>query len=69
MYLLAFSDLSVSTGCCATLDHIVTYLFQQLQKASKSSNAQKEVEKHPGLKIIEMQPNILQEVGKADNFV
>eukprot|EP00794_Sanderia_malayensis_P005744 gene5744-6446_t len=55
-------DLSVLTGCCATLDHIVTYLFQQLQKASKSSDAQTEVEKHPALKIIEMQPNMLQEM-------
>ena len=55
-------DSSVSTGCCATLDHIVTYLFQQLQKASKSSDAQKEVEKHPALKIIELQPNMLQQV-------
>lgn len=57
-----FTDSSVSTGCCATLDHIVTYLFQQLQKASKSNDAQKEVEKHPALKIIDMQPNILQQV-------
>jgi len=55
-------DSSVSTGCCATLDHIVTYLFQQLQKASKSSDAQKEVEKHPALKIIELQPNMLQQM-------
>eukprot|EP00795_Rhopilema_esculentum_P012102 gene12102-2703_t len=54
-------DPSISTGCCATLDHIVTYLFQQLQKASKSSDAQKEVEKHPALKVIEMQPNILKQ--------
>ncbi|XP_065071975.1 exportin-7-like [Rhopilema esculentum] len=55
-------DPSISTGCCATLDHIVTYLFQQLQKASKSSDAQKEVEKHPALKVIEMQPNILKQM-------
>lgn len=24
------SDTMVCTGCCATLDHIVTYLFKQL---------------------------------------
>ncbi len=34
----------------------------QLQKASKSNDAQKEVDKHPALKIIEMQPSILQQV-------
>lgn len=25
-----FPDTMVCTGCCATLDHIVTYLFKQL---------------------------------------
>lgn len=29
------SDTMVCTGCCATLDHIVTYLFKQLYQKGK----------------------------------
>lgn len=29
-YNFLISDTMVCTGCCATLDHIVTYLFKQL---------------------------------------
>lgn len=25
-----FIDMSICTGCCTTLDHIVTYVFKQL---------------------------------------
>ena len=27
---LVFADTMVCTGCCATLDHIVTYLFKKV---------------------------------------
>ncbi|PIK61768.1 putative exportin-7-like [Apostichopus japonicus] len=33
-------DTMVCTGCCATLDHIVTYLFKQLHKTGKNKNDQ-----------------------------
>lgn len=37
LYLYYFADTMVCTGCCATLDHIVTYLFKQLtQKGIKN---------------------------------
>jgi len=58
---LAALDLGVSTGCCAALDHIVTYLFTNWQKASKSG-MQKEMDQHPALKILEMRPEILQQM-------
>lgn len=36
---LSILDTMVCTGCCATLDHIVTYLFKQLtQKGKRKSN-------------------------------
>ena len=62
-------DTMVCTGCCATLDHIVTYLFKWISKSSK---------KQPGLmkdpltgvaregeaclKVLEMHPEILQQM-------
>lgn len=55
-------DLSISTGCCAALDHIVTYLFTHFQKASKSANPMKDVDQHPALKILEHRPVIFQQV-------
>lgn len=63
-------DLSVSTGCCAALDHIVTYLFTNWQKATKSDNPMKDVSQHPALKILELRSEIFQQVRKcwSDNF-
>ena len=34
-----FSDTMVCTGCCATLDHIVTYLFKQVMMKGKKDKA------------------------------
>ena len=52
-------DLGVSTGCCAALDHIVTYLFTNWQKATK--NEMKD-EQHPALKILQLRPEIFQQM-------
>ena len=35
---LLFTDTMVCTGCCATLDHIVTYLFKQVMMKGNSSS-------------------------------
>lgn len=32
IYVFLVLDTMVCTGCCATLDHIVTYLFKQLSQ-------------------------------------
>jgi len=53
-------DLGVSTGCCAALDHIITYLFSHYQKAGKDVNSMKE--RHPALKILELRPEIFQQM-------
>lgn len=45
----------ICTGCCATLDHIVTYLFKQLHKTGKNKN-----EQFP--KIMDIPREILQQV-------
>lgn len=55
-------ELSVSTGCCAALDHIVTYLFTNWQKATKSDNPMKEMSEHPALKILELRSEIFQQM-------
>ncbi|XP_076368513.1 ran-binding protein 16 isoform X1 [Tachypleus tridentatus] len=56
-------DTMVCTGCCATLDHIVTYLFKRLSKTSKKV-------RHPSgqqdgeacLRVLEHHPEILQQM-------
>jgi len=52
-------DTMVCTGCCATLDNIITYLFKKLtRKQSKPTN----VESDTFLRILELHPDILQQV-------
>lgn len=52
----------VSTGCCATLDNIITYLFRRL------INKKKQLPNHVPdgeaiLSLLEARPEILQQVG------
>ncbi|XP_043194431.1 exportin-7-B-like isoform X2 [Amphibalanus amphitrite] len=54
-------DTMVCTGCCATLDHIVTFTFKQLAQKGKK----KPVHNPSGeaiLQILERQPEILQQL-------
>lgn len=53
-------DTMVCTGCCATLDHIVTYLFKWLSKTTKKSGPTAGSE--TCLKVLEIQPEILQQM-------
>ena len=56
-------DTMVCTGCCATLDHIVTYLFKWLSKTSKKTpNTGLVRESETCLKVLELQPEILQQM-------
>ncbi|XP_050294230.1 exportin-7 isoform X2 [Anthonomus grandis grandis] len=59
-----YTDTMVCTGCCATLDHIVTYLFKQLTQ--KAYPGKKTTLPQGGgdmfLKILEMHPEILQQI-------
>uniref|UniRef100_A0A8D8RPF3 Exportin-7 n=2 Tax=Cacopsylla melanoneura TaxID=428564 RepID=A0A8D8RPF3_9HEMI len=60
-----YTDTMVCTGCCATLDHIVTYLFKQITNKGKKKTGR------PGasptgtdmfLQVLEVRPEILQQI-------
>ncbi|RZF34199.1 hypothetical protein LSTR_LSTR003609 [Laodelphax striatellus] len=54
-------DTMVCTGCCTTLDHIVTYLFKQLsQKGKKRQGAPTGNDMF--LQVLELHPEILQQM-------
>lgn len=57
-------DTMVCTGCCATLDHIVTYLFKWLSKTNKKASPASGLvrESETCLKVLELQPEILQQM-------
>ncbi|CAB3366026.1 Hypothetical predicted protein [Cloeon dipterum] len=59
-----FTDTMVCTGCCTTLDHIVSFLFKQLtHKGKKSRRAS--VNHREGevfLQVLEQHPEILQQI-------
>lgn len=58
-------DTMVCTGCCATLDHIVTYLFRWISKSNKVKQTAVVNGVRDGetcLKVLEMHPEILQQM-------
>lgn len=57
---LSAIDTMVCTGCCATLDHIVTYLFKALHQKSKKTSA--ELENDALVRVMKHQPSILQQM-------
>ncbi|XP_015191749.1 PREDICTED: exportin-7 isoform X2 [Polistes dominula] len=62
----SYTDTMVCTGCCATLDHIVTYLFKQLyQKAAGYPGRKNAVVPSGGelfLEVLKQHPEILQQI-------
>ncbi|XP_037791669.1 exportin-7 isoform X1 [Penaeus vannamei] len=50
----------VCTGCCATLDHIVTYLFKCLHQKSKKGTV--DLESDALVRVMKHQPSILQQM-------
>jgi len=57
-------DTMVCTGCCATLDHIVTYLFKKVtNKGKKSRNSNQTSPDNDSLvTVVKMRPEILQQM-------
>ena len=61
-------DTMVCTGCCATLDHIVTYLFKWISKSNKKGGNNNNIgttgsrEGEACLKVLDMHPEILQQM-------
>ncbi|XP_023345621.1 exportin-7 [Eurytemora carolleeae] len=52
----------VCTGCCATLDNIVSYLFRKVSHKGKKSRAGQLPDNDPLLAVINMRPEILQQI-------
>ena len=51
----------VCTGCCASLDNIITYLFKKLTKKHKGT-VTSAGDQQVFLRILELYPDILQQV-------
>lgn len=59
------TDTMICTGCCNTLDHIVTYVFRQL--TAKGKKARSVVEQQGGaplqlIRLMEVRPELLQQM-------
>lgn len=55
-------DTMVCTGCCSSLDHIVTYLFKQLSRSTKKRPAPMATDDR-FLHIMQQHPEMIQQVG------
>ncbi|KAL5015886.1 hypothetical protein ScPMuIL_005475 [Solemya velum] len=55
-------DTMVCTGCCATLDNIITYLFKKLTTKKKKTNPNAPQDSEAFLRILEVRPEILQQM-------
>ncbi|XP_024219756.1 exportin-7 isoform X1 [Halyomorpha halys] len=57
------NDTMVCTGCCASLDHIVTYLFKQItNKGKKRRPLNQTTPNDMFLQVLELHPEILQQI-------
>ena len=56
------ADTMVCTGCCSSLDHIVTYLFKQLSRSTKKRPAAMATDDR-FLHIMQQHPEMIQQVG------
>ena len=59
---LSITDTMVCTGCCATLDNIITYLFKRLTRKQKKPSPSQPQDSEAFLRILEMHPEVLQQV-------
>eukprot|EP00095_Tigriopus_kingsejongensis_P007054 maker-scaffold146_size311726-snap-gene-2.19 protein:Tk07054 transcript:maker-scaffold146_size311726-snap-gene-2.19-mRNA-1 annotation:"Exportin-7" len=55
-------DTMVCTGCCATLDHIVTYLFKQVTSKGKIRRGQVVPDNDALVQVIKVRPELLQQM-------
>ncbi|XP_053407063.1 exportin-7-like [Mercenaria mercenaria] len=55
-------DTMVCTGCCATLDNIITYLFKKLTSKKKKNSPSSMPDSEAFLRILELHPEILQQM-------
>lgn len=57
----------ICTGCCATLDNIITYLFKRLTRKQTKPVANQLPDSEAFLRIHELHPEILQQVRSCVN--
>ncbi|XP_051896679.1 LOW QUALITY PROTEIN: exportin-7 [Pristis pectinata] len=55
-------DTMVCTGCCSSLDHIVTYLFKQLSRSTKKRTTPISQESDRFLHIMQQHPEMIQQM-------
>ncbi|XP_014255047.1 exportin-7 isoform X2 [Cimex lectularius] len=55
-------DTLVCTGCCASLDHIVTYLFKQVTQKGKKRRGVNQPQNDMFLQVLELHPEILHQI-------
>uniref|UniRef100_A0A0K8S6Q8 Exportin-7/Ran-binding protein 17 TPR repeats domain-containing protein n=3 Tax=Lygus hesperus TaxID=30085 RepID=A0A0K8S6Q8_LYGHE len=55
-------DTMVCTGCCASLDHIVTYLFKQITNKGKKRRGVNQPQGDMFLQVLELHPEILHQI-------
>jgi exportin-7 len=58
---LSSLEMSVCTGCCATLDYLVSYIFKNLMKHKMSGTRSRE-ENSQILRILDLHPEVLQQM-------
>ncbi|XP_035214476.1 exportin-7-like isoform X1 [Stegodyphus dumicola] len=61
---LSSSDTMVCAGCCAALDHLVTYIFKKVMRAGKQrrTSGSDQREEETCLRVLKQHPEILQQV-------
>ena len=58
---LSAIDSIISTNCCSSLDHILTYLFKNLSKQKRNSQQQQQ-QQTPLLQVYHQEPQVFQQV-------
>ncbi|KAF8784840.1 Exportin-7 like protein [Argiope bruennichi] len=61
---LSSSDTMVCAGCCAALDHLVTYIFKKVSKAGRKrrTSGTEQPEEETCLRVLKQHPEILQQM-------
>ncbi|MGH0123039.1 UNVERIFIED_CONTAM: hypothetical protein FKN15_067124 [Acipenser sinensis] len=60
--IITMYDTMVCTGCCSSLDHIVTYLFKQLSRSTKKRSTPMAQESDRFLHIMQQHPEMIQQM-------
>lgn len=62
MHVFVYTDHIVCTGCCGTLDHIVTFFFKNLSKKSKGSVPLSPTQHSTFLRLLKLHSDMFQQM-------